>query len=69
MFAPETWEEAMIPFMVDPNWYWLYWYEPHRRTSARWWPMTTWYAWHTSERDSGRFTGWFAEWKQSPGHP
>jgi carbamoyltransferase len=21
-------------------------------------------AWHGGERDSGRFTGWFAEWKR-----
>jgi carbamoyltransferase len=26
-------------------------------------------AWHGGERDSGRFTGWFSEWKQSPGCP
>ncbi len=26
-------------------------------------------AWHGGIRDSGRFTGWFSEWKQSPGHP
>jgi carbamoyltransferase len=24
-------------------------------------------AWHGGERDSGRFTGWLSEWKQSPG--
>jgi carbamoyltransferase len=24
-------------------------------------------AWHGGNRDSGRFTGWFSEWKQSPG--
>jgi carbamoyltransferase len=26
-------------------------------------------AWHGGERNSGRFTGWFAEWKQSSGRP
>jgi len=26
-------------------------------------------AWHGGNRDSGRFTGWFSEWKQLPGRP